>query len=137
MALSVKSWVARLKVSRGPLIYMPFDENFDAKKHNNRTRLSSVGQQANWHFFINFAGALDPADPSYPHFARVQDNADSALLTFNCKWSGSAGVQYGVPGSAGPIPTAVGEHKVRFELLNKDQQPIGLSQSGIYYIDAG
>ena len=135
MPLYIDKWFARLAGKSNTLV-LPFDHRFNGDNWNNRMALSRVGGQANWEVFVDFKQQLDPNDPSYPHFARLEDNGDFALLTFNNKYSMRAGIQYGFPGSEGPIPTAVGKHDVRITLLNKDQQPLA-SQSGSYFIDSG
>ncbi|MCG6962338.1 MAG: hypothetical protein LJE95_03615 [Acidobacteria bacterium] len=135
MTLQVTKWLARLTGKRGGLV-LPFDARFNGGNWNNRLPLSRIGGTANWEVFVDFASQMDPNDPSYPRYARLEDSGDFALLTFNCTWSMRAGVQYGVPGSQGPVPNAVGRRDVRITLLNGAQQPL-LSQSGSYFIDPG
>jgi len=135
MTLQVTKWLARLK-TKSDFLVLPFDARFNGDNWKNRMKLSRVGGAANWEVFVDFAAPMDPNDPSYPHFARLEDTGDFALLTFNNKYSTRAGIQYGFPGSQGPIPTSVGKRDVRITLLNASQQPL-LSQSGSYLIDPG
>lgn len=132
MPLQVTEWVARLK-GKSDILYLPFDANFDGGSQTNQMPFRKIGGQANWHVFVSFVGPLDPADNAYPHFARLEDEGDFATLIFNCKWSSRAGIQYGMPGSQGPIPTTPGKRHVRITLLNQNQQPLA-AQSGDYYL---
>ncbi len=135
MPLHVAKWSTRL-AGATDVLTMPFDWRYNGKNFNNRMNLSRIGGKASWEVFVDFSHPLDPSDPTYPHFARLEDTGDFALLTFNNIYSQRAGIQYGYPGSEGPIPTAPGKRDVRITLLNSAQQPI-LSQSGSYFIDPG
>ena len=139
MALHVMRWQAMMMPDHGPGAYMPIDINFDPNKptNDNRLRLSQIeNKPVRWHVFVEFPGPLDPQDPDYPHYCEVHDNQDFAVLEFNCKWSSKAGIQYGLPGSLGSIPSELGKHGVRFTLLNENRQPL-LSEGTSYFLDAG
>lgn len=138
MALTLSFECARLQL-RGGHIIMPFDHRFRPGDPgwDNRIGRDCIGYppfRPSWEVFVNFTEQLDPQDPRYPYYVEVYDNEDYATLTFNCLWSQRAGVQWGTPGSYGPIPTHVGRHHVRFVLLNTNRIPLH-SQSGDYYID--
>lgn len=136
MPLQVTKWNARLVGERGQNAVLPFDDRYNGQNWTNRIRLSQVGRQVSWEIFVDFARQMDPGESDYPHHARVEDEGDVAILTFNCKWSNRAGIQYGRPGSSGPVPTTSGARQVRITLLNAQQQPL-LSQSGTYHVDPG
>ena len=135
MPLHVARWWARLAGATDTLV-LPFDHRYNGDNWDNRMKLSRVGGKASWEVFVDFTHPLDPGDPTYPHFAQLEDTGDFATLTFNNIYSERAGIQYGFPGSEGPIPTAPGKRDVRITLLNNARQPI-LSQSGSYFIDPG
>lgn len=117
----------------GHLMYLPFDPDYRPGEtgRDNRIRLSQVGQRPSWYFFVDFA-PLDPQDPAYPHYVQVQDEGDFANIRLTAHWSERAGIQNGY----GPIPTEPGKRRVRFTLLNKDQQPLQ-AQSGQYDVMLG
>ncbi|MCP4897639.1 MAG: hypothetical protein GY906_11760 [bacterium] len=135
MALQIHEWTAQFACRAGK-IYLPFDFQFNGRDKSNRIVLSRVGSSPSWHVFVSFAGPLAPNHVDYPRYARVEDNDDFAILQFNCTWANKAGVQYGVPGSQGPIPTQAGKRQIRLTLLNSAQQPLA-AQSGVYFIDPG
>ena len=132
MPLHVKAWSARMFCSGG-MIYLPFDQNFKPERpeFDNHMPLSKVGNKTSWYIFVEFP-PLDPQDASYPHYVELPDNEDFTTFKFEAHWSEKAGLQNGY----GPVPTAVGKHRVRLVVLNRDQKPL-LSQSGDYYIDIG
>jgi hypothetical protein len=120
---------------------MPFDPRFKpgdpgCDNRLGKDRIGYPSYKPSWEVIVNFAEQLDPQDPTYPHYAEVHDNEDFATLTFNIFESLRAGVQWGIPGSYGPIPTHIGRHLVRLVLLNTNKAPLQ-SQSGDYYIDPG
>ncbi len=136
MPLQITKWLARVVGERGHAAVLPFDARYDGKKWTNRIPLSKVGKSVSWEVAVDFARQMDPGEANYPHFARLEDEGDFAILAFNGKWSGRAGIQWGLPESRGPLPSAPGPRRVRITLLNAQQQPL-VSQSGTYFVDPG
>lgn len=136
MPLQVTKWNARVVGERGHAAVLPFDDRYNGRNWTNRLRLSQVGRSVTWEIFVDFARPMDPGEPDYPHHARVEDDGDLATLSFNNKWSGRAGIQWGSPEARGPVPTSAGERNVRITLLNAQQQPL-IAQSGAYFVDPG
>ena len=136
MPLSVKNWWVRHVGETGHGCVMNFDHRYNGDDFDNVVKLSKIQKRPSWEVYVDFFSQMDPSDPSYPYFANISDNDNFFQLPLPHKISWRAGIQYGTEGSYGPIPSGVGRHNVKVDILNKDSALL-ISQAGYYVIEAG
>jgi len=136
MPLSVKKWWVRHVGETLHGCVMDFDNRYNGDNWNNVVKLSKIQRRPSWEVYVDFYSPMDPSNPSYPYFANVSDNDNFFQLPLVNKTSGRAGIQFGKEGSYGPIPSGVGRHDVKVDILNKDGALL-ISQAGYYVIEAG
>lgn len=136
MPLSVKKWWVRHVGETLQGCVMSFDHRYNGDNWDNVVKLSKIQQRPSWEVYVDFHSPMDQSDPSYPFFANISDSDNFFRLPLVHKTSERAGIQFGTEGSYGPIPSGIGRHDVKVDILNKDAALL-VSQAGYYVIEAG